>query len=164
MFTEIGHVVAEDGDTVWVQTQSKTGCSSCKVSNTCGSGIVNKAFSHKVFVTPLKNTLNAKMNDEVEVGIPEDLVLKASFVVYFLPLICLILALAVSSLLISNLSELGSIFSAAIGLCVGFVGVKWFAHSQQAKSQLEPVLLKIVKRPLSVKESIEVTQIVTSAD
>lgn len=164
MFTETGHVVAAEGDIVWVQTQSKTGCSSCKVSNTCGSGIVNKAFSHKVFVTPLKNKFDAKINDEVEVGIPEDLVLKASFVVYFLPLVALLLALVLSSLFIPNLSELGSIFSAAVGLCIGFLGVKWFAHSKQAKQQLEPVLLKVVKRPLNVKESIEVTQIVTSAD
>ena len=54
--------------------------------------------------------------------------------------------------------------SAPLVICIGFLGVKWFAHSQQAKRQLEPVLLKVVKRALSVKESIEVTQIVTSAD
>ena len=158
MFVETGKVVAERGGTVWVQTQSKTGCSSCKVSSTCGSGIVNKAFSHKVFVTPLKNTINAHINDEVEVGIPEDLVLKASLVVYLLPLICLMLALAISSLLLPDLSEVGSILSATIGLALGFVGVRWFAKQKSQQQQLEPVLLKIVKRP------IEVTQIVTSTD
>ncbi|RDX36321.1 sigma E positive regulator RseC/MucC [Kangiella sp. HD9-110m-PIT-SAG07] len=158
MFTEIGQVVAAEGDTVWVQTQSKTRCSSCKVSSTCGSGIVNKAFSHKVFVTPLKNTLKAHINDEVEVGIPEDLVLKASLVVYLFPLLCLILALTLSSLFLPDLTELGSIASAGIGLSVGFLGVRWLASRQSAQQQLEPVLLKIVKRP------IEVTQIVTSAD
>lgn len=158
MFTEVGQVIAEEGDKVWVQTQSKTGCSSCKVSSTCGSGIVNKAFSHKVFVTPLKNTINAHINDEVEVGIPEDLVLKASLVVYLLPLIGLILALALSSLMLPNLTELGSIMSATLGLIVGFLGVRWFAHRKSARQELQPVLLKIVKRP------IEVTQVVTSAD
>ncbi|GAA4363548.1 SoxR reducing system RseC family protein [Kangiella marina] len=158
MFIEVGQVIAAEGETVWVQTQSKTGCSSCKVSSTCGSGIVNKAFSHKVFVTPLKNTLNAHINDEVEVGIPEDLVLKASLVVYLLPLICLILALATSSVILPDLTELGSIISAVIGLAVGFIGVRWFASRQSAQQQLEPVLLKIVKRP------IEVTQVVTSTD
>lgn len=158
MFTEVGQVIAEEGDKVWVQTQSKTGCSSCKVSSTCGSGIVNKAFSHKVFVTPLKNTINAHINDEVEVGIPEDLVLKASLVVYLLPLIGLILALALSSLMLPNLTELGSIMSATLGLIVGFLGVRWFARRKSARQELQPVLLKIVKRP------IEVTQVVTSAD
>lgn len=158
MFTEIGKIIAAEEDTVWVQTQSKTGCSSCKVSSTCGSGIVNKAFSHKVFVTPLKNTLNAHINDEVEVGIPEDLVLKASLVVYLLPLVCLLLALALSSLLLPNLSEQGSILSAVIGLAIGFVGVRWFSRRKSQQQQLEPVLLKIVKRPIAV------TQIVTSTD
>ena len=158
MFTEIGQVIAEEGDTVWVQTQSKTGCSSCKVSSTCGSGIVNKAFSHKVFVTPLKNSINAHINDEVEVGINEDLVLKASLVVYMLPLVCLILALAISSFLLPNLTELGSIMSAAAGLAVGFLGVRWFAHRKSQRQELQPVLLKIVKRPIAV------TQVVTSAD
>ncbi len=158
MFVEVGQVIAAEDDTVWVQTQSKTGCSSCKVSSTCGSGIVNKAFSHKVFVTPLKNSLGAHINDEVEVGIPEDLVLKASLVVYLLPLLCLILALTLSSLFLPNLTELASIVSAVIGLTVGFLGVRWFANRQSAQQQLEPVLLKIVKRPITV------TQVVTSAD
>ena len=158
MFTEVGQVIAEEGDMVWVQTQSKTGCSSCKVSTTCGSGIVNKAFSHKVFVTPLKNTINAHINDEVEVGIPEDFVLKASLVVYLLPLICLILALTISSYALPNLTELGSIMSATIGLIVGFLGVAWFSRRKSARQELQPVLLKIVKRPIAV------TQVVTSAD
>lgn len=158
MFIEIGQVIAEENGTVWVQTQSKTGCSSCKVSSTCGSGIVNKAFSHKVFVTPLKNTLNAHINDEVEVGIPEDLVLKASLIVYLLPLICLMLALTLSSFLLPDLSELGSIVSATLGLVVGFAGVSWLSRRKTQQRQLEPVLLKIVKRPIAV------TQIVTSTD
>lgn len=158
MFTEIGQVIAVEGDTAWVQTQSKTGCSSCQVSSTCGSGIVNKAFSHKVFVTPLKNTLNAHINDEVEVGIPEDLVLKASLAVYLLPLICLMLAIGLSSLLLPELTELGSIISAALGLTVGFLLVRWLVKHRSNQQKLEPKLMKIVKRP------IEVTQIVTSDD
>ncbi|GAA0199684.1 SoxR reducing system RseC family protein [Kangiella japonica] len=158
MFTETGQVIAAEDGTVWVQTQSKTGCSSCKVSSTCGSGIVNKAFSHKVYVTPLKNTLNAHINDEVEVGIPEDLVLKASLVVYLLPLFCLMLALLLSSLALPNLSELGSILTAFVGLLVGFAGVSWFSRRKAQQHKMEPILLKIVKRP------IEVTQVVTSPD
>ncbi|AOE50402.1 SoxR reducing system RseC family protein [Kangiella sediminilitoris] len=158
MFTEIGHVVAVEGDRAWVQTLTKTGCSSCQVNTTCGSGIVNKAFSHKVFVTPLKNTLNAHINDEVEVGIPEDLVLKGSLAVYLLPLIFLMLALGLSSILFPQLSELGSILSATAGLVTGFLFVRWLLNREKNKTRLEPKLIRIVKRP------IEVTQIVTSDD
>lgn len=158
MFIEMGQVIAREGTTVWVQTQSKTGCSSCKVSSTCGSGIVNKAFSHKVFVTPLTNTIKADVNDEVEVGIPEDLVLKASLIVYLLPLLCLILAIAISSFFFPNMSELGSIMSAVIGLFVGFYGVRLLSKNPSRQRQLEPILIKIVKRPIAV------TQIVTSPD
>lgn len=156
MLTEIGRVVAKENDTVWVQTQSKTGCSSCQVNTACGSGIVSKAFSHKVFVTPLKNNINANIDDEVEVGIPDNLVVRASFMVYLVPLISMILALLVWQFWLTNPSELSSIFAAVAGLALGFVMTYFYSKSAAQKGQTEPVLLRIVKRPIMVKQ-IETT-------
>ena len=156
MLTEIGRVIAKDNDTVWVQTQSNTGCSSCKVNTACGSGIVNKAFSHKVFVTPLKNHINANIDDQVEVGIPENLVVRASFMVYLVPLISMIVALLVVQFWLINPSELSSILAAAIGLVLGFFITYLYGKSASQKGQTEPVLLRIVKRPIAVKQ-IETT-------
>lgn len=156
MLTEVGRVVAKENDTVWVQTQSKTGCSSCQVNTVCGSGIVSKAFSHKVFITPLKNRLNANIDDEVEVGIPEDLVVRASFMVYLVPLISMIIALLVWQFWLANPSELSSILAAVVGLAIGFVITHFYSKSAAQKGQTEPVLLRIVKRPIAVKQ-IETT-------
>ncbi|AUD78341.1 sigma E positive regulator RseC/MucC [Kangiella profundi] len=156
MLTEIGRVVAKENDTVWVQTQSKTGCSSCQVNTVCGSGIVSKAFSHKVFVTPLKNKVNANIDDEVEVGIPDNLVVRASFMVYLVPLISMILALLVWQFWLTNSSELSSILAAATGLAIGFVVTHLYSRYAAQNGQTEPVLLRIVKRPIAVKQ-IETT-------
>lgn len=156
MLTEIGRVVAKKNDTIWVQTQSKTGCSSCQVNTACGNGIVSKAFSHKVFITPLKNKINANIDDEVEVGIPDNLVVRASFVVYLVPLISMLLALLVCQAWFTNPSELSSILAAVLGLSVGFLITHRYSKSANQKGQMEPVLLRIVKRPITVKQ-IETT-------
>ncbi|NVK21079.1 MAG: SoxR reducing system RseC family protein [Kangiellaceae bacterium] len=162
MIKEIGQIVSIDnpelgGDaTAWVQTQSKTSCSSCQVSSGCGTGIVSKAFGQKVFLTPLKNVLNANINDQVEVGIPEDLVVKASFMVYLLPLICMIICLAVGHFLSPTSAEWVSIISAAMGLCMGFFFVHLYGRKIAQNRQAQPVLLRIVSRPIDVKQ-IETT-------
>ena len=162
MIKEVGQVVAIDNpekgmdSVIWVQTQSKTSCSTCQVSSGCGTGIVSKAFGQKVFLTPLKNELNANINDQVEVGIPEDLVVKASFMVYLLPLICMIICLAVGHFLWPTSAEWVLMVSAALGLGLGFVIVHFYGNKMAHNKQTQPVLLRIVSRPIDVKQ-IETT-------
>lgn len=157
MLKEIGQVMAVEDDTVWVQTQSKTSCSSCHVNNACGTGIVSKAFSRKVFVTPVKNSLKAHIHDQVEVGIPEDLVVKTSLIVYLLPLICMMVVLAFLNLSFDGLTEGWLIVGAFVGLLMGFFMTRLIGQNMSKSKGLEPVLLRIVNR------SIDVKQIETSA-
>lgn len=167
MLVEVGLVVKKSEQRVWVQTVSKTSCSSCQVNSSCGTGLINKAFGEKSFITPLKNTLNAQVNDQVEVGIAEDLVVKASFLVYLLPLAVMLLSMFLWQWFFPQTKELYAILIAALALGLGFYWVKKITQLKAAakdespnkssrSSPLEPVLLRIVSRP------IEVTQIETS--
>lgn len=152
MIKEVGQVVAIDGDTVWVQTQTKTSCSTCQVNKACGTGIISKSFSQKVFLTPMANHLQAQVNDQVEVGIPEDMVVKASLLVYFLPLLTMISGLIIGRMFFPNVAEGWLILSALIGLSVGFVLTRYIGQKISKNKQLEPVLLRIVNKPIAVKQ------------
>lgn len=157
MLLEQGLVVKKSDSQIWVQTASKTSCSSCQVNSTCGTGLVNKAFGEKSFITPLKNTLNANINDQVELGIDENLVVKASFLVYLLPLLSMMLGMLGWSWFKPQASELSLIVVALLSLGLGFIMVyritTRFSHKKVNKSNsLEPVLLRIVSRPIAVKQ------------
>ena len=152
MLIETGIVIAVDKDRVWVETQTKTSCSSCQVNKTCGTGIVSKTFSRKFFLTPLKNHLNANINDTVEVGIPEDLIIKASFMLYLLPLACMMICLIIGQALFSDSNEVFSIISALIGLLLGFFITHKYDKKSSQNNELSPVLLRVVKKPISVKQ------------
>lgn len=153
MLTELGVVTKQDANTVWVQTESKTSCNSCQVNSSCGTGIISKAFSERSFITPMLNTLNAEVGDQVEVGIHENLVVKASFWVYLLPLLMMIIFAFVSNSLFDQSKELVQIMSAVLGFIVGF----WIARLRvesmgSGKKELHPILIRIVKKPIAVKQ------------
>lgn len=153
MLTEMGLVTKQEAGRVWVQTEAKTSCNSCQVNTSCGTGIISKAFSERSFVTPMSNTLNAEVGDQVEVGIQENLVVRASFWVYLLPLLLMIIFAFVGSGMFEQSKELVQIVSAVLGLIVGF----WIARLRiesmgSGKKELHPVLIRIVKKPIAVKQ------------
>lgn len=156
MLKEQGLVVAIEDDTAMVQTVSKTSCNSCQVNSTCGTGIISKAFGERSFITPMQNRINAQEGDQVEVGIPEDLVIKASFLVYLLPLALMFVSVLVASYWLTDLAEPWLILLAFVTLVLGFKLVKLFEQKASKNKQLEPVLLRIVSRPIDVKQ-IETT-------
>jgi sigma-E factor negative regulatory protein RseC len=92
MIEEIGVICAieqhESQQVVIVETQIKSTCGSCEAQSNCGTGAIAKVFASK------RETLRFRLNDMVEVGqkvslgIPEENLLKASAMVYCLPLFC----------------------------------------------------------------------------
>lgn len=152
MLKEQGHVVEVKQDIAMVQTVSKASCSSCQVNSTCGTGIISKAFGERSFITPITNSVKAQQGDLVEVGIPEDLVIKTSLLVYLLPLAFMFLFSLLASYNLPNLSELWLIVVGFIGLGFGFFVVKYYGNKLSKNNQLEPVLLRIVSRPIAVKQ------------
>ncbi len=152
MLKEQGLVVETKKDTAIIQTVSKASCSSCQVNSSCGTGIISKAFGERSFITPIPNLLNAQQGDLVEIGIPEDLVVKTSLLVYLLPLGLMLGLSLLVGYLFPTLSELWTIASAIAGLIVGFAVVSLLGKKISKNNQLEPVLLRIVSRPIDVKQ------------
>jgi|TARA_B110000503_G_scaffold94789_1_gene142739 sigma-E factor negative regulatory protein RseC len=96
MIEEIGVICAiehhNSQQVVLVETQIKSTCGSCEAQSNCGTGAIAKVFASK------RETLRFRLNEMVEVGqkvslgIPEENLLKASALVYCLPLFALVLS------------------------------------------------------------------------
>lgn len=121
---ETGVVFSVVGEIATVHIQNQLACSSCKVVDSCGSGIVEKFLSSKIFVTQMQNSLAAKAGDRVVVGIPQSSITIAATVVYLFPLFTMFLfSISFQSL---GLDEGWIILAALLGLFVGLLFTKYY--------------------------------------
>lgn len=130
MIEEMGTVIAVEDDGVWVETQIKTTCSSCQASESCPTSTVAKAFSPKANHVKLQVPCSLVVGQQVKMGISELALLRASWMVYMVPLLLLLVSATTLSWLIPNLHELIVLLCACICALGGF----WWASASAKKS------------------------------
>ena len=141
MIEEIGTVVAVEDDGVWVETQIKSTCSSCQASESCPTSTVAKAFAPKANHVKLSVPCKLVVGQQVKMGISELALLRASWMVYMVPLVLLLAVVSSISLLLPNIHELISLL---IGFGFAFLGSWWAsAHTKKSHniSKYRPVFL-----------------------
>jgi sigma-E factor negative regulatory protein RseC len=141
MIEQTGRVVAVERGVAWVQTVQQSTCNACSANKGCGTAVLNKLSGGRVTQTPCKDHLGVNVGDTVVIGIPDDALLKASFLVYFMPLMLLVLGALVGDHWWPG-NELYSILTGLFGLFVGFALVKMIASSSRMEADTQPILVK----------------------
>lgn len=142
MITEAGRVVAVDSDSLWVETIQRSTCNSCAAEKGCGQSLIAKWGGHTSYLRVLLEGRNSEafhIDDKVEIGIPEDVVVKGSLFVYLLPLLFLVLGAWCGQSVFH--SDLAAIVGAASGLLLGGGVVKWRSVQTRNDRRLQPVLM-----------------------
>lgn len=119
MITETGKVVALKGDQVWVQTIRTSACQSCSARSGCGQKVLAAASGGRANQILVTNSINARVGDEVTIGIDEQALLGASLLVYALPLFLMVVA-SILGHQISGGSDGAAMGAAVAGLALGF--------------------------------------------
>jgi len=141
LLKESGLVTHIEGNFAWVNTANKLSCSSCQVESTCGNGMLEKYLAGKVFVSKIKNDLNAQIGDRVEIAIPVASVTRASLIAYTVPLMALIFGALLGQYLFN--SEGRTIVMSVLGLFAGLI-ITHFYNQKIANS--ERYMPKMVSR------------------
>jgi sigma-E factor negative regulatory protein RseC len=162
MIEEIGVICAIEHDNsqqvVLVETQIKSTCGSCEAQSNCGTGAIAKVFASK------RETLRFRLNELVEVGqkvslgIPEENLLKASAMVYCLPLFALVLSAVIGQSilpLVGLMAEGWLILFSAFNTYITFRFVRRFLSSSD-QGDFHPHILKVF--PLEI-DDIQVKQL-----
>jgi sigma-E factor negative regulatory protein RseC len=142
MMIESGRIVAIEKDGLWVETIQQSSCGSCSAKQGCGQGVLARWASRSGFVRVLlegRDPDNYQLDDEVQIGIPEDVIAAGALFVYLLPLVTMLIFAVVADGL--DWGESGVIISALIGLVLGGVGVKWHSYYHRNNRRLQPVLV-----------------------
>lgn len=141
MITESGKVIAIDGDRVWVQTIRNSACQSCAARHGCGQRALASATGGRANQIRVSNRLNAQVGDEVMLAIDEAALLRASLLVYAVPLLLLVVG-AVVGHQVSGGQDVAAMFGAVAGLGVGLVLAR--RAQRTSAERYEPCMVEIV--------------------
>ncbi|NVJ51209.1 MAG: SoxR reducing system RseC family protein [Gammaproteobacteria bacterium] len=139
MQKELAQVVIADREHVWLAPTARSGCSSCQVNSTCGTGILQQWLGRNRMHLKLPNTLQLETGDQVMIGIPQQAVLIAGLWTYCVPLLALLIAAVVADS--SGLAEGLVIVAAFAGLLVGWLAARLYAATRAGRASLAIKLL-----------------------
>jgi sigma-E factor negative regulatory protein RseC len=155
MILETGRIMAIETDGVWVETIRKSACGSCKAEKGCGQSLINKWDGHTAYIWVLlegRNPADYQLGDEIQIGIPEEVIVKGAMLVYMVPLITLLLATAFAHHQFAH--EGISTLSGFAGLLLGGLIVRWHSWRNRLNSDLQPVLVDD-RKPLHFYQAVE---------
>lgn len=146
MIEESGTVVALHGDDVWVQTIRQSTCGSCSARKGCGQGALARMTDGRANQVKVHNTCGADVGDRVVLGIEESQLLRASILVYALPLAALLAGSLIGGGFWPGL-DLAAIIGGSAGLAAGFGVLKMLSGNGSDVTRLQPSLLRIDLSP-----------------
>lgn len=148
MLTETGRVVALEADGLWVETIRRSTCGTCAAQKGCGHGLLNRISDGRrgyVRVLPGNQAIeDYRIDDQVLISIPEEVILRGSFIAYILPLIVMLLGALAAVNWLPGSGDLLALLGAGGGLAVGFALVRWHAASHSEDPNFQPVLEGVV--------------------
>ncbi len=142
MISETGRIVAIEPEGLWVETIQRSTCGSCAAEKGCGQSLMARLMGHTSYLWVLlegRDPADYRLDQEIQIGVPETVVVKGSLFVYLTPLVGMIAGAGAAQYFWGSdgLSALGAL----AGLLAGGALVRWRAHQTRNDPRLQPVLL-----------------------
>ena len=153
MATEQGLVTKIGFDTAWVKTTKTESCKACAARESCHTLGGGKETEVEVI-----NTVGAKAGDTVVLGFEDASLLKASFLIYIVPILAMMMGAAIGEKMAVIYHLDFTATSAILGflfLFLSFLPLRWLGARLAKKEQYRPKIIRIkkVRRALSADAS-----------
>jgi len=145
MIEERARVIEIENDQLLLEAQTRAACSACAARQGCGTSVLSKWVGRKFTRFEAPNTVNARVGDEVVVGLAEEAMLMGSVLVYLLPLLAMIcFALLADGLISAEAAsrDLLVLLAAVTGFALMLAISRLFLSSSRNRSKLNPVVLR----------------------
>lgn len=145
MIEEIVTVVGVEPSRVRVAAARNSACAQCSSRSNCSQGVLSQWQKDKVVEVEALNpsNLSVAVGERVVIGLPEGSLMRASFLLYCLPLLCLVLVAVTARQL--GLGEVEQVLLSVMALLAGFWGVRRYTRRHEVQPHYQPVLLKILE-------------------
>ncbi|MBI5041031.1 MAG: SoxR reducing system RseC family protein [Gammaproteobacteria bacterium] len=155
MIEESAHVVATEGEFVWVETQRQSTCGGCAANQACGTATLAKVLGKRrtrVRVlnpdwNPAWNHDDVRVGDTVIIGLDETALIRGSLAVYATPLLSMFAGGLIGALLSERWAVSGESLTLGLGvagLIAGLLWLKGFSRRIRDDSRYQPVVLRRV--------------------
>ena len=142
MLEEEGVVVALlEGRLARVRVRRNAACGRCASRNVC-----HAIGASSEMLVSARNPLQAKVGESVLLSLPEKTFLRASLLVYLLP----VLALFGGAVIGQQFSQPAAILGAILGLSASFLGL-WLYNKRLSPQAYSPTISRILGHPFSDK-------------
>lgn len=145
MIEETAHVVAADGEFVWVETRRQSTCGSCAAKQGCGTSALAKVLGNRLARVRAINHGVAQVGDQVVIGIDEQALVRGSLAIYLVPLAGLLLGAVVGALMSTRLLVTGEGLTIGLGIAGLLLGLAWvrgFTRRIHNDSRYQPVVIR----------------------
>ena len=145
MIEEKARVIAVENDQLLLEAETSAACNACQVRQGCGTSVLSRWLGRRFSRFQAPNTVNARVGDEVIVGLAEGAMLKGSVYVYLLPLVSMILfALSADGLMPPETAQrdLLVLLSGTVGFVLMLVFSRLLLSSGRNRRRLTPVVLR----------------------
>jgi len=151
MLTEEGIIEKVFGDRATVLLRRSAACAHCDSQGSCE--VTDEKSMHVV----LANELHAAVGDRVEISLPSHSLLKLSLVVYFFPVVALVIGAAIGNAwgpFFGIKGATGSIIGGGVGLFGTYLLLKWVNQVAKSRVEYRPRMTRIiVPEPLQLDDS-----------
>jgi sigma-E factor negative regulatory protein RseC len=148
MLTESGRVVGFESDGLWVETIRRSTCGTCSAQKGCGHGLLNRISEGKrgyIRCLPGEHPLeHYNIDDQVLISIPEEVILRGSFIAYVLPLVGMLAGAFATAHWLPGNEDLLAVAGAVGGLLLGYALVRWHGVRHRRDPVFQPVLLRVI--------------------
>lgn len=144
MITESAIVTRCNGKLVELELQRNSTCGQCELSKGCGTGALGRLLGHRSKPILIETEHDLKPGDRLQLGLSESALVTASLTIYGLPLLGMICAGLLTSLVTA--SEALVAVAAIVGFFVGFKIANFVTNSLE-DPRFTPYIIDIHVNP-----------------
>jgi sigma-E factor negative regulatory protein RseC len=138
----VGTVREVDGDVMLVEVRRRSACGTCDSQGGCGTAVLGRWFSRGTSRVQVRSALPLHAGEEVVVGLEETALLRASLLLYLLPVVAMIAGAVAGTTLGAARGDWPGIAGGLLGLLAGLAVSRSRAAALQRGNDGEVVLLR----------------------
>lgn len=144
MATEQGIIIKTDSDTAWTKTIRKSSCKGCSSSESC-----SESKSKEEMIVEISNPIGAKVGDLVIFSFNSILLFKVLFMMYVLPILCMIIGALAGHKLALHYNYNDSAVSAFFAFLFFFLAIFMIrirSNKLSKKNTYKPKIIRIISK------------------
>jgi sigma-E factor negative regulatory protein RseC len=144
MIEEDAIVVGTEAGIAEVEIQRRASCNACSARSGCGVSLLDRVLGRRPQRLLLANKLDARVGEQVVIGIPEGALLKAAIAAYMIPLLGLLSGGIIGDLAVTDpaAGQAVPLLAGLAGLVLGLLGTRLYSRRLATDPRWRAVLLR----------------------